>query len=173
MRRTKKVAIQNFEELYHYAAGPQERLGQVLTGHLAIEFLLRQLILLYDQNLVSLSNELSFARLVSLVRDLGIVSDQRSNVLAEINRLINRYAHEISYEPEISDILPIFKAAKGAFTDYSDGLKNGIEEISSVESIYRLEYKYHLSELFLAVIYDLHQELVARGGDDEVPHTLT
>lgn len=169
-RRLKKVVIQSFEELYHYVAGPQERLGQVLAGHLAIEFLLRQHILLYDQNLASLSDELSFARLVSLVRDLKIVSDQRSIVLLEINRLRNRYAHEIRYEPEISDLLPIYKAAKGAYTDYSDGLKNAIDEMSTVQSIYGLEYQYHPSELFLAVIYDLHQEFIARGGDEGVPH---
>lgn len=167
--------VKHFEDLYHYAAGPEEMLAQVLTGHLAIEFLMRQLVFMYDQRLASLADELSFARLISLLRDLELVSLQRADVLMQINKLRNRYAHEIGYAPELADLLPIFQDAKSAFTDYSGGLKDGIEEMSSSKGVHSLEYKYHLSELFLAVIYDLHQEYVARGGDEETPtsHSLS
>lgn len=170
--RAKQSLIQCFEELYHYAAGPEEMIAQILTGHLAIEFLLRQLIILYDENLASFSDELSHARLIALSRDIGTISTQRASVLLQINKLRNRFAHEISYHPELSELLTLFKAAKETFTDYSDGLKEGIKEMATAKNIYDLKYKYHISELFLAIIYDLHQEIVARGGDEEVPHAI-
>ncbi len=148
-------------------------ISQVLTGHLAIEFLLRQLIILYDENLAPFSDELSHARLIALSRDTATIAAERASVLQQINKLRNRFAHEISYQPELSELIALFKNAKESFTDYSDGLKEGIEGMETAKSVYDLKYKFHMSELFLAIIYDLHQEIVARGGDEEVPHAIT
>lgn len=168
-RRPKQPhSVELFEDLYHYVAASTEMVGQVLAGHLAIEFLLRKLISQYDPNLAAHVDELSHARLIALSRDVGVLSVERAEVLVQVNALRNRYAHAIRYYPEVSEIAAIFSAAELAFTDYSDGIKEGLVELGSAKS-FNLQNRWLLSGLFLAIVYDLHQEFVARGGDEERP----
>lgn len=62
-RRSRQPSqVEWFEELYHYVAAPTEMVGQVLAGHLAIEFLLRKLVSQYDPKLAAHVDELSHAR---------------------------------------------------------------------------------------------------------------
>jgi hypothetical protein len=141
-------------------------MSQVLAGHLAIEFLLRKLICQYDPKLEALVDDLTHARLILLNRAVGTLSSERADVLTRINALRNRFAHEIGYEPELAELAVLFEAALLAFSDYADGLKSGLAEITSATSTYQLS-KWLLAELFLAVIYDLHQECIARGCSDD------
>lgn len=164
----KSHSIELFEDLYHYVAASTEMVGQVLAGHLAIEFLLRKLLSQYDSKLTAHVDDLSHARLVALSRDVGILSPERAQVIAQVNALRNRYAHAIRYDPEVSEITTLFSAATRAFTDYSDGIKNGLAELKSGSPV-GSKNRWLLSELFLAIVYDLHQEFVARGGDEERP----
>ena len=168
-RRSKRSqAIELFEDLYHYVAASTEIVGQVLAGHLAVEFLLRKLVSQYDARLEGLADDLTHARLISLNRELGTISSARADVLSQINALRNRFAHEIQYQPELEELRSIFSAAAASFTDYSDGIKEGLVEIRSAASSYSLG-QWLMAELFLAVVYDLHQDYVARGGDEERP----
>jgi hypothetical protein len=157
-----------FEDLYHYVAASTEMVGQVLAGHLAIEFLLRKLVDQYDSKLTAHVDGLSHARLIALSRDVGVLSLERAQVLLKVNALRNRYAHAILYDPEVSEIVPLFSAAVLAFTDYSNGIKEGLVELGSGRPL-TLHNRWLLAELFLAIVYDLHQEFVARGGDEERP----
>ncbi|MFM0042142.1 hypothetical protein [Paraburkholderia sediminicola] len=161
-------SVELFEELYHYVAAPTEMVGQVLAGHLAIEFLMRRLLSQYDPKLAAHVDDLSHARLVALCHDVGVLSPERAHVLALVNALRNRYAHAIRYDPEVSEITTLFSAAAVAFTDYSEGIKNGLVELRSGGPLCLLN-RWLLAELFLAIVYDLHQEFVARGGDEERP----
>lgn len=167
-RYVRSRSVELFEDLYHYVAASTEMIGQVLTGHLAVEFLLRRLLTQYDPNLASHVDELSYARLVALSRDVGVMSPARAQVLVQINALRNRYAHAIRYDAEVSEITSLFVGAEHAFTDYADGIKNGLEELRSGRPL-SLQNRWLLGELFLAIVYDLHQEFVARGGDEERP----
>ena len=160
--------VKLFEDLYHYVAGPADFLGQVLAGHLAIEFLLRKLICQYDSNLERLADGLPHARLIELSHQVGILSAERTETLVLINSLRNRFAHQILYNLELDEIFKLFASGSRGFTDYSDGIKEGLGEISKVRSAFELR-KYFLSELFLAIVYDLHREYVRRGGDEETP----
>lgn len=168
-RRSKRSpAIEIFEELYHYVAASTETVGQVLAGHLAVEFLLRKLVCQYDPRLESLADDLTHAKLISLNRELGTLSPGRADVLVQTNALRNRFAHELRYTPELKELQSIFEAAAASFTDYSDGIKEGLAEIRSAASSHTLG-QWLLAELFLAVVYDLHRDYVARGGDEERP----
>jgi hypothetical protein len=168
-RQSKRAkSIELFEDLYHYVAASEEVVGQVLAGHLAIEFLLRKLVCQYDPRLEELADGLTHARLISLNRELGTLSPGRAEVLVQINGLRNRFAHEISYALELPELSGLFDAASGAFTDYAEGLKQGQIELALAKGTHELG-KWLVSEVFLAVIYDLHQEYVARGGDAERP----
>ena len=89
-------------------------------------------------------------------------------MLIQINALRNRYAHAIRYYPEVAEILAIFTAAERAFTDYSNGIKEGLVALGSATS-FSQQNQWLLAELFLAIVYDLHREYVARGGDEERP----
>lgn len=168
MRSKQSHSVELFEDLYHYVAASTEMIGQVLAGHLAIEFLLRRLISQYDSKLAAHVDELSHARLIDLSRDVGVLSVERARVMIQVNALRNRYAHAINYCPDLSEIEVIFMAAEQAFTDYSNGIKDGLVELRSAKS-FNLQNRFLLSELFLAIVYDLHQEFVARGGDEERP----
>lgn len=128
-----------FEDLYHYVAASTEMVGQVLAGHLAIEFLLRKLMSQYDPKLAAHVDELSHARLIALSRDVGVLSVERAQVLVQVNALRNRYAHVISYYPEVSEIAVIFSTAELAFTDYSDGIKEGLVELGSAKKFQSAE----------------------------------
>lgn len=167
-RSKRSSSVEQFEDLYHYVAAPTERVGQVLAGHLAIEFLLRKLVSLYDPKLQGLADELTHARLIALNSELGTLSPERADVLVKVNALRNRFAHEIRYDPELPELTALFTAAAAAFTDYSDGIRNGLTELRAASSVYSLDM-WLLPELFLAVVYDLHQEFIARGGDEERP----
>lgn len=167
-RPKRSVSIKHFEELYHYVAGSEEMVAQILTGHLAVEFLLRKLINQYDSKLTAIADDLSHARLISLNRDLGTLSPKRASVLARINGLRNRYAHEIQYHASLAELSDLFNEAAGSFTDYAEGLKQAQTALASAANVHELD-KWLLPELFLAIIYDLQQEYIARGGKEELP----
>jgi hypothetical protein len=165
-KTTAAKSIRHFEDLYHYVAGPESLVAQTIAGHLAIEFLLRKLISQYDERLTALADDLTHARLISLNREIGTLTPARAEVLVAINGLRNRFAHEIHYDPELHELNSLFKLALHAFTDYAHGLKEGAQQIADAASLFSLN-RWLLSELFLAIVYDLHHEYVARGGDEE------
>lgn len=108
------------------------------------------------------------ARLIGLSRQVGILSTERTETLVLVNSLRNRFAHQIRYRLELDEISKLFASGARGFTDYSDEIKEGLEEIAKVRNAFELG-EYFLSRLFLAIVYDLHREFVNRGGDEEVP----
>ncbi len=75
-----------------------------MTGHLAIEFLLRKLVGRYDTNLNEHADTLRHHALIGLNLQLGTIDEPQHKVLTDINRLRNKLAHQISYEPMIEDL---------------------------------------------------------------------
>lgn len=167
-RRRKEDKVEYFEDLYHHVAGPDATISPLLSGHLAIEFLLRRLAIRYDQNLAGIVDQLSHAQLISLNRDLKTISEQQAEFLTRINRIRNKFAHELQYSMDLQDVSSLFRSAIGVFSDYADQFENCITEINATGSLIQLDAGL-LSELFLAIVYDLHQAIVKLGGDDEVP----
>jgi len=173
MKKSKDAGIQSFEDLYHSIAGSESQVAQVLTGNLSVEFLLRKLVAQYDKKLIKLSDELTHARLISLSQDIGTVAPQLADLLMKANTLRNRFAHHFDYRPEVSELIALFQAASSATSDYAGRICECLSNLSSASNKYSVD-KWLLSELFLAIVYDLHQLYVQRGGDeDELKSTST
>lgn len=159
--------ISSFTDLYQKVAGPGTVTSAVIAGHLTIEFLLRKLVVQYDPNLTSLADDLNHARLISLSRQIGNVTDLQATVLVQINQLRNKLAHQLTYEPSIAELTVIFDAAAKAFSDLTDGIDQGRGELKNVSSVEELD-EWVLTELFIQISYDLHHKYVERGGDEEL-----
>jgi len=160
------MSIQTFTDLYQKTVGDRPILSAFLSGHLAIEYLLRKLIAIYDPALARLADDMNHARLIALNAELGTISEKQREVLVRINKTRNKFAHEIIYEPTVGELAEIFSLAADAFTDFTDGISQGIEELANCSDLYQLE-DYVVPELFVQISYDLHEEYQSRGGDVE------
>lgn len=160
------MSIQTFTELYQRTVEDRPILSAFLSGHLVVEYLLRKLISIYDPALARLAADMNHARLISLNADLGTISEKQREVLVRINKTRNRFAHEIVYEPNAGELREIFSLAADAFTDLTDGIAQGIDELANCSDVAQLE-DYVVPELFVQISYDLHDEYHSRGGDVE------
>lgn len=126
--------------------------------------MLKKLVTIYDHKLSQIADDLNHARLIQLNFDIGTISDKQREALVAINKMRNKFAHEITYEPSVEDLKLIFKKASVAFEDMTDGISQGLEELQSAKSVTDLE-DWVISELFIQICYDLHDEYHERGGD--------
>lgn len=160
------MSVQTFTDLYQRTVEERPILAVLLSGHLAIEYLLRKLITIYDPALGRISDELSHAKLLALNADVGTITGKQREVLTRINKIRNRFAHEILYEPTVDELRELFDLAAAAFTDLTDGISQGVEELATCADVQSLE-NYVIQELFIQICYDLHEEYISRGGDIE------
>jgi len=161
-----EMSIQSFTDLYQRTVDDRKILGVFLSGHLAIEYLLKKLIAIYDPALIRLSEEMTHARLIALNADIGTINRKQCEVLVRINKIRNKFAHEITYEPTVDDLKELFRMAADAFSDQTDGISQGLEALDSCTGLHDLE-GYAIPELFIQISYDLHEEYHSRGGDIE------
>lgn len=162
----KKGQLGSFTDLYQHTVGGNELLSAFLPGHLAIEFLLRKLLVQYDAKLERLGDQLTHARLVQLCFDLDLIDAPQREVLLSINAMRNKLAHQISYAPTLVELRALWSNAAKAFSDLTDGISQGIESLAKAKTISDLD-GWEFAELFVQITYDLHAEYVERGGDME------
>lgn len=160
------MEIRNFMDLYLKIAGPGQFIAAFTTGHLAIEFLLRKLIQVYDPKLSNLADNLKHYQLIKLNHELGTIDDQQREVLTLINKIRNRFAHNLTYELDHKELMDLFKKSARAFSDMTDGIHQGLVELSTVKSVSELD-EWVIPELFAQIFNDLHNEYQSRGGDFE------
>jgi hypothetical protein len=158
--------IDSFTALYERAVDPQRLMSPFITGHLVVEFLLRKLVQIYDASLTRHADDLNHARLISLNHDIGTITDVQKDALVDINKMRNKFAHRITYEPTLADLEALFTKCKTAFSDFTDGIDQGLSEIDSAVSVDELE-DWVIPELFVQIAYDLHHAYHDRGGDIE------
>ena len=166
MARRRSDAVASFTDLYQRMVGDRPLVSGLLTGHLAIEFLLRRLVSRYDAKLGEHADSLRHHALILLNHQIGTIDEAQRDVLLAINALRNRFAHQISYEPTLQDLRSLWRQAAGAFSDLTDGISQGIEVLDSAAEM-RVVEEWVLSELFVQISYDLHEEYVSRGGEQD------
>lgn len=159
-------AIPTFSDLYEHALGDRPWLGAFLSGHLAVEFMLRKLIGQYDVKLASFADDLRHRQLIDLNGQIGTISPAQKEVLIAINQMRNKLAHQIMYNPSIDDMTALWTQAANAFTDLTDGISQGLAEMNIEGNLNGLD-AWVFSELFVQICYDLHTEYTERGGDEE------
>lgn len=146
--------------------GDRPWLGAFLSGHLAVEFMLRKLISQYDVTLTEFADELRHKQLIDLNGQIGTISTAQKHVLIAINQMRNKLAHQITYDPSINEMMDLWTQAANAFTDLTDGISQGLAEMKVEGSLNSLD-AWVFSELFVQICYDLHTEYTDRGGDEE------
>ena len=134
VRRKQNDKVDYLEDLYHYTAGADPIVSPLIAGHLSVEYLLRQLTIQYDPNLEQVADELSHARLIALNRSLRTISDEQADYLVRINQIRNKFAHQLSYGLEISEIIELFESARSVFSDYAGQFDHCISELGKTTS---------------------------------------
>lgn len=166
MDKKYKGQLGSFSDLYQHTVEGNDILGAFLPGHLAIEFLLRKLLVQYDAKLEGLGDQLSHARLIQLCFELDLIDKPQKDVLLSINAMRNKLAHQITYVPAIDELRALWSNAGKAFSDLTDGISQGRESLEKAKTACDLE-GWEFPELFVQITYDLHHEYVERGGDIE------
>ncbi len=161
------TSIKSFTTLYDRIITERPFISNLLSGHLAIELLLRRLASQNGPVVGQASvDAMRHHALITLNHQLGTISEAQRDVLTRINSVRNKLAHEISYEPTIHELSELWQKAKHAFSDMTDGIEQGLEALGYATSIRELD-DWVISELFVQICYDLHNEYVDRGGDIE------
>ena len=161
------TAVGSFSDLYERMVGDRPFVSSLLSGHLAVEFLLRRLVRQYDPRLGDHADSLRHAELITLNHQIGTLSDDERSVLVAINKLRNKLAHQITFEPSLDELRQLWRQAAAAFSDMTDGIEQGREALAAAVSVAELE-EWVFPELFVQICYDLHNQYVSRGGDQEI-----
>ena len=161
-----KKKINNFTELYEATVSGDSLISGFIQGHLVIEFLLIKIIEISQPKLIDLAEGLNHHRLIQLAFGLGHLTDEQCDTLISINQMRNKFAHHLTYEPPIEDVKQIFNKASKSFSDLTDGIMQGIDEIKGKTNISDCD-EWVFPELFIQISYDLHSIYNELGGDVE------
>lgn len=134
-------------------------LSGFLIGHLVIEHLLEEILTSYDPKLKTHFLSLSHSRKINLINSLGLIPDGVSNCLQNINKVRNKFAHELGYEPNKGELKDLVQKCKDNFHDFTDGLvqlQGALEDCDSLEETYE-KYGCGLADLFIQIVYDLEE----------------
>lgn len=156
--------ITSFDDLFDASVDPDRIISSFISGHLMIEFMLVKIIEKISPMHLDLAKGLSHYKLIILAKELDLITDSQTEVLIKINKIRNNFAHNIAFRLTIDEIKQLFTIAKQSFSDMTDGLEQGIEELEGKTKITEYEL-YILSELFIQIVYDLSDIYEVHGGD--------
>jgi hypothetical protein len=124
-----------------------------LTGHLVIESLLKKQVSKVHSGVGDFSENMMFSNLIELCFKMEIITQDQLSVLKAINKMRNKFAHNLRYEPSLHELKDIYIKAKNAFSDMTDGLQQGIDTLSDPKWKHE-PGDYTLAELFIQIAYD-------------------
>lgn len=159
-------SVQSFSELYEHTVSGDNLLSDFIKGHLVIEFLMIKIIEKSKPQLLQFAEGLNHYRLIQLTHGLDLITDDHKKVLTLVNKMRNKFAHQLTFEPPLNDIKNILEKATNAFSDMTDGLEQGLGEIQGKSSIKECE-EWVIPEMFVQISYDLHGIYQDLGGDIE------
>ena len=134
-----------------------------------IEFLLVKIIEIKMPTLKEFVESLNHQKLIELAHGLTAITDDMKISLTAINRMRNKIAHDLTYEPSIIEYRDLILLAKTAFSDITDGIEQTLSELDGKVSIRECD-EFIFPELFMQVSYNLHEIYQELGGDIEEFH---
>lgn len=161
-----KKKVNNFTELYEATVSGDSLIAGFIKGHLVVEFLIIKIIEISQPKLIDLAEGLNHFRLIQLAHGLGHLTEDQRDALISINQMRNKFAHHLTYEPPVEDVKQIFIKASKSFSDLTDGIMQGLEELEGKKTINECE-DWMIPELFVQISYDLHSIYNELGGDIE------
>ena len=146
-----------YEEFLFHRINDSDLLTGFVIGHLVVEHLIEEVMLNYDSKLKNHFQSLTHSRKISLINSLGLVPDGVASCLQSINKMRNRFAHQLGYEPNKGELLNLIFKCKNNFNDLTDGLEQLHGALSETDSLVEAQEKYGvgLADLFIQVVYDL------------------
>ncbi|MBN2640912.1 MAG: hypothetical protein JXR78_04625 [Victivallales bacterium] len=161
--KNKIKLIHTYDDLF--IRNPNSLISTYILGHLQIEFLLVKIIEIHNANLYTFSLSLTHQKLIELAWGLKLINSNQKKALLEINRIRNKLAHDITFTPSVKEIIDLYLLAQDAFSDMTDGIAQGLEELKGKEVITE-EFEMYLSDFFSQVQYDLHGIYCEQGGHE-------
>lgn len=134
-----------------------------------IEFLLVKSVELKMPSLSSFVESLNHQKLIQLAHGLDLITNDMRESVTAINRMRNKLAHNIAYEPTVQEYKNLVLLAHKAFSDMTDGIEQTLEELEGKSEISDCD-PFIFSELFMQVSYNLHTIYQDLGGDIEDFH---
>lgn len=159
--------IKTFSELYEKTVSEDNILSNFITGHLVIEFLMVRIIELSQPKLTDFTEGLNHYKLIQLIFGLNHIDEKQKEVLELINKMRNKFAHHLTFEPSIEELKEVLTKASIAFSDMTDGLEQGLGEIKGKRTVRECE-DWVIPEMFIQISYDLHDIYQNLGGDIEI-----
>lgn len=169
MPKIKKIDC--FTDLFEKSTALENKsfLSHFISGHLMIEFLLVKIIEIKMPTLKEFVESLNHQKLIELAHGLTAITDDMKISLTAINRMRNKIAHDLTYEPSIIEYRDLILLAKTAFSDITDGIEQTLSELDGKVSIRECD-EFIFPELFMQVSYNLHEIYQELGGDIEEFH---
>lgn len=146
-----------YEEFLFHRIDDSDLLTGFVIGHLVIEHLIEEIILNYDSKLKEHFLSLTHSRKITLINSLGLVPDDVASCLQSINKMRNKFAHQLGYEPNKGELLNLISKCKASFNDMTDGLEQLHGALTDSDSLLEAQEKLGvgLADLFIQVVYDL------------------
>ncbi|TNI45081.1 hypothetical protein [Aeromonas veronii] len=141
-------------DIYYRTLEDRPDIGWFLQGHIVVEYMLRKRLCDVQGGASKNLDKSGFHKVLLESERHGVVNNDQRVVLEKINKVRNKYAHDLNYIPELEEWLDIWRSAKGAFSDMTDGIEQGLEELESVEKLEDAD-RFHLNELFVQICHDL------------------
>ena len=146
-----------YEEFLFHRIDDSDLLTGFLIGHLVIEHLLEEIVLSYDSKLKQHFQSLTHSKKITLINSLGLVPDDVASCLQTINKMRNRFAHELGYAPNKGELLKLISKCRTSFNDMTDGLVQLHDALTDEDSLLETQENHGvgLADLFIQVVYDL------------------
>ena len=140
-------------DLYYQTLEERPDIGWFLQGHLVVEHLLRRRLIEKGTDETKIQ-KMGFFSITSKCFEGKIINKKQKEALLFINRIRNKYAHELTYKPSLSEWIDLWKTCQIGFSDQTDGIEQGLEELNSVEKLEDAD-RFHLNELFVQICHDI------------------
>lgn len=146
-----------YEEFLFHRIDDSDLLTGFVIGHLVIEHLLEEIALSYDSKLKEHFLSLTHRNKISFINSLELVPDGVASCLQSINKMRNKFAHQLGYEPNKGELLNLISKCRDNFNDMTDGIEQLHDALTDSNSLLEAQENHGvgLADLFIQVVYDL------------------
>lgn len=152
-------SMNEYEEFLFYRIDNSDLLTGFVIGHLVIEHLLEKITVNYDIKKKNRFLSFSHSKKITFTHSLNLIPDEVAECLHAINKIRNKFAHQLGYNPSKNELLHLIAQCKNSFHDMTDGLEQLHDALKNSDNLLEANEKYGvgLADLFIQVIYDLEE----------------
>lgn len=146
-----------YQEFLFHKIDDSDLLTGFVIGHLVVEQLLGEIVISYDGKLEEHFLSLAHSRKISFINSLGLIPDGVASCLQNINKMRNRFAHQLGYHPNKGELLNLIAKCRDNFSDLTDGLVQLYDALEETGSLFASQEKHGvgLADMFIQIVYDL------------------